>query len=301
MSLARGGRRTYNPHMRVSSAAPTQSPAHRLLRALAMTMMACISAPSIVDAVADAAHGAYSSSSAPTIGWSQSLITVALAPGESGFRRVTMAASATGDIRVHFSDGLTQFLRVTPSFSETGSIALELTFMVPASADLSARTGLVWMTRNGASFGSPLKILLKIQAQSLPPMPGPEGDRTLEGIDADGDGVRDDLEHYIAQALSSGPVGVHARRYVSLLQDRLMSASDPVLTRSRTLRTFWAFECLAEAAEVDVPTRRRIRATLLGRTLNTMQRSRAYLRSELHLSGMWIGRQDYMTAPCELN
>jgi len=48
-----------------------------------------------------------------------------------------------------------------------------------------------------AAYAKPLPLTLVIHDEPVPPDPGEAGKQTLEGIDSDGDGVRDDVQRWI--------------------------------------------------------------------------------------------------------
>ena len=97
-------------------------------------------------------------------------------------------------------------------------------WLVPVA--LTALIGVIWMFASGTVDTTPLQTLLGIKPAAtpvakqkpicsqvvvpagdcipqylahLPPDPGEAGKRTIEGIDSDGDGVRDDVQRFIAE------------------------------------------------------------------------------------------------------
>lgn len=60
----------------------------------------------------------------------------------------------------------------------------------------------------------------------LPPMPGSENDMTLEGVDSDADGIRDDVQIYIAQQYSDDALTNSALNKISILQQRQLENVD---------------------------------------------------------------------------
>ncbi len=118
--------------------------------------------------------------------------------------------------------------------------------------------------------------------QTLPPDPGPAGKKTLEGIDSDNDGVRDDVQCWIAltypnsektrAALSQGTI---------VMQQILLDAADPIKSYNNALESGNAVDCLnyvrADSARVG--------AEIEAVFLNTYLRSKAWLQADAHLSG----------------
>ena len=107
----------------------------------------------------------------------------------------------------------------------------------------------------------------------LPPDPGPGGNSTLGGVDTDADGVRDDVQRYIAAHL---PAGVHQGAFAvaRALQGALL-ASDAASTQAAGNAVVKSVVCLAKGVPDDVQ-RRRFRVDVTAHMLNTELRSRAY-------------------------
>ena len=51
-----------------------------------------------------------------------------------------------------------------------------------------------------------LTIIIPVESSELPPDPGEEGKADVAGIDSDNDGVRDDVERYIAYKYPDNPL-----------------------------------------------------------------------------------------------
>ncbi|MBA3353457.1 MAG: hypothetical protein H0U23_13755 [Blastocatellia bacterium] len=63
---------------------------------------------------------------------------------------------------------------------------------------------------------------------NLPPDPGPEGLKTIEGIDSDKDGVRDDVQRFIAENYGHSERAVRALREVAKGAQRQITIADTV-------------------------------------------------------------------------
>jgi len=117
----------------------------------------------------------------------------------------------------------------------------------------------------------------------LPPDPGDAGTATLQGIDADGDGVRDDIQRYIAYTFFGSP-----KTQATLLQDAvalqlIIIAGDNVDSASDAWKKAVAsLQCLTYT--FGAVAARRLDASLERRFLNTDPRMRAYYRSARHPS-----------------
>ncbi|MFQ3614387.1 MAG: hypothetical protein SNJ68_11840 [Cyanobacteriota bacterium] len=135
---------------------------------------------------------------------------------------------------------------------------------------------------------------------NLPPDPGEEGKRTLEGIDADGDGVRDDVQRWIYRRYPNEELKRKAMlRYAKTLQASIVNVNrdsrDQV--RARVLDGFRAercarlafggvdeFDLIDEVAEV-------VREVQL-QMLNTRERVIADLTVDIKFSGQVVGADE---------
>lgn len=124
-------------------------------------------------------------------------------------------------------------------------------------------------------FDDDLPIVVPI-ARKLPPDPGAAGNRTIEGIDADSDGVRDDVEREIVLAYPKNPKAravlyQMAQHYQSLLINRL---SANALLNAYGYLLAWT-PCLAAATGSPSGDAKMLRPWVL----NTYDRSMAYVTS----------------------
>lgn len=103
---------------------------------------------------------------------------------------------------------------------------------------------------------------------------------TVAGVDADNDGVRDDIETYIDQTYSGGsdgPTRDALRRYAKAAQAAMLEAGDQPRSVTHADERFRAIECLMAQEPADFPT---IFSELRARILNTDVRSKAYLEAD---------------------
>lgn len=124
------------------------------------------------------------------------------------------------------------------------------------------------------------------EGEELPPDPGEAGKATVEGIDSDNDGVRDELQRYIALAYPDDEETRKAlTKYVIAYQDFLLELADEEATirnaeemKQTMVCVFCARKSQGDAFEVidDIECE----------TLNTADRIKAYLEAEKHLGGM---------------
>lgn len=115
---------------------------------------------------------------------------------------------------------------------------------------------------------------------ALPPDPGPAGLATLAGIDSNTNGVRDDLERYIAMtypAASDADTRAALTQYTKVAQGAILDANDPVASEPHAQKLMDGVECLLFRRPDDA---RKLFLELRARILNTMDRSKAYLMAE---------------------
>lgn len=134
----------------------------------------------------------------------------------------------------------------------------------------------------------------------LPPDPGEGGKATLAGIDKDNDGVRDDVQRYIAMTYpNSAKTRAALTQYTKQLQGAILDASskelsmkhaeeyDKVLECGVTLLGFRAYY----EAEKD----------LKPLVLNTEARTMAYLQYDDHLGGEVFPDNTQGAAACDVD
>ena len=143
----------------------------------------------------------------------------------------------------------------------------------------------------------------------LPPDPGEAGKTTLEGIDSDGDDVRDDIQRYIAL---THPDSAKVRALFTMsakhLQKVLIDAGDKQLSIQHGHEGSSIVTQCEEFIEWDLKIDlTRDSLALIPEILNTDQRSRAYIQYNHQLSGnnFSIGRarsdKSPLKAKCDFN
>ena len=125
---------------------------------------------------------------------------------------------------------------------------------------------------------------------SLPPDPGEPGKATLEGIDSDGDGVRDDIQRYIALTYPDSRKTREAFRQFALALDKATLVTSDEESALRNVESMHrAIECLWYIhSEHSI----KMSDLLMAEYLNTYARSRAYLEYDAKLSGHVFGGKD---------
>lgn len=117
----------------------------------------------------------------------------------------------------------------------------------------------------------------------LPPDPGEAGKATIEGIDSDEDGVRDDIQRYIALTYPEQPEIQKALRQLAKAdQALLIDADDEAKTMENERKTSAAIECLFSK---DIENTSQIFKKMEAEYLNTKERILAQNKADSHLSG----------------
>lgn len=138
---------------------------------------------------------------------------------------------------------------------------------------------------------SPLCILDK---NGLPPDPGEAGKQTLEGIDCDHDGVRDDVQRYIAVTYpDSARSRAAAMQYVLSLEAYLTDANSAPLSKTNAKEMAYAIDCWNYnfmKSDADVAgglASYKLNDALTAIVLNTADRTYAYYKADSQLGAMF--------------
>ena len=100
---------------------------------------------------------------------------------------------------------------------------------------------------------------------------------TVSGVDADANGVRDDVERYIDLTYPDAPTRNALRQYGKAAQSTIIHAGDPTLSITYAAERFRAIECLMARRPNDFPT---VFSDVRSRILNTTARTQAYLQAD---------------------
>ncbi len=119
----------------------------------------------------------------------------------------------------------------------------------------------------------------------LPPDPGPNGKLTLVGVDADADGVRDDIQRYIALTYpNSAKARAALTQDAKVMQASLLDANDKAKSVQHGEETSKAGECLWYILG-SVDAAYKAGSLLREVVLNTDERNRAYFTYDDQLGG----------------
>jgi hypothetical protein len=136
---------------------------------------------------------------------------------------------------------------------------------------------------------------------ALPPDPGEAGKVTLEGIDSDGDGVRDDIQRYIALTYpDSERTRTALIQYTKVIQFTLLDADNSEVSTVHARERERAIDCLYY---INPDKANVIHSQLRARILNTDIRSRAYIISDGHLGErtFLLPSEDEMKSSCNFD
>jgi hypothetical protein len=168
------------------------------------------------------------------------------------------------------------------SVSPNTPVQVQITLhgLPPANRTL---TGTIHLRRAGTNLSEArsLPIEIVIAGDSLPPDPGSAGQLTLEGVDSDADGLRDDLQRHILLSYDDPATRSALTVIAKSFQSALLGAADKSASLNEAGRLQRGIECLYSFRS-DAKTTKNI---LMARVLNTRERSLAYLQFNHQLEG----------------
>jgi hypothetical protein len=228
---------------------------------------------------------------APTLQWTPSSVVQFALPRSSHKFAVHFRSNENlSQVDVFVTPALNSVLSVRPTrltkIVANKDYKLDLTLTAPSSRGVAFQgTIQLKMTQGTSATQSPaLPITFVIHDKPVPPDPGEAGKATLEGIDSDDDGVRDDIQRWIVLTyVSSRTVQAALFQYSRAAQLFLINADNKDLARQNDVMRQRGTECLLYIRPGDGwEIRDEIRAQLL----NTRSRALAYSKGDLQLSGV---------------
>jgi len=181
---------------------------------VAVLVVACGGGESEADPPTEKALG---SGLGSVIAWSPASITDTANPGSRQDIPVTFTASANvPNVTVSVVPALQKFVTASPtSFAslQKGQVAtVTLTVAPSAAVTLGTVQGTVQLRAGGSTLASPLTVTLALVAPEIingitvpPEPPANLNNATLAGFDANGNGVRDDVERMLANDFARQP------------------------------------------------------------------------------------------------
>lgn len=133
----------------------------------------------------------------------------------------------------------------------------------------------------------------------FPPDPGEAGKKTLEGIDSDHDGLRDDLQRWIYARFPNDPKKRAALRQMAVsYQKTLFLKHEPKEMEDEIRSSYKAIHCLRavflEGVEATVE-----REYIQAKVLNTKERTERYLEVDRWFDGMTMEMPEFNGSECE--
>jgi hypothetical protein len=146
----------------------------------------------------------------------------------------------------------------------------------------------------------------EIDISNLPPDPGKAGKATLAGIDSDKDGVRDDVQRWIAiNYPNSQKTRAALTQIAKAKQMILLNAANATKARANALVADNAAYCLTYVREQILglagSDAYNIKGELRAIYLNTYIRTKAWLQYDSHLGGMFFTIPQDLKQGCAFN
>jgi len=156
----------------------------------------------------------------------------------------------------------------------------------PAAGFPIGNTSVNWSAqdRSGNSGSAAQTMVARDSAliSRLPPDPGEAGMATLEGIDSDGDGVRDDVQRWIALSFPNSEKTRAALTQLTITEQQILVDADNADASVRNLlQMLDGLECLYYSSDSAGDIGRAHKAIFL----NTYMRSKAWLKADSHMIG----------------
>ena len=157
--------------------------------------------------------------------------------------------------------------------------SLRVTFTEPISGQIRLQVSAPFRGVLRRVLSAPINIAVTSDGtRPLPPDPGPAGSTTIAGIDSDGDGVRDDVQRYIAlNYTNSVKTQAALTQLTKAYLAELLDAENTHLTPTDSHAATYALDCLFY---VTPSTASQLLKQLEGQILNTKDRISAYLKAE---------------------
>jgi hypothetical protein len=127
-----------------------------------------------------------------------------------------------------------------------------------------------------ALFGG---LLVSCSGETSQPS-SPNATDSVAGVDADANGVRDDVDRYIDTTYADQPsadINKAVRQYAKAVQSSLIDAENQTRSLTHATERFRALECLMARRPSDFHT---IFVDVRAQLLNTASRSEAYLKAD---------------------
>ena len=230
------------------------------------------------------------SAAKPAVTWTPSSVTQIILPGGTDTISVSFTASKNlTNVTIRVVPEVTPFVDVTPSsfpaVAKGETKTLQLALSAPIADPLLGsfvRKGTIHLQRGTTTLARPLSVSIF----GLPPDPGEVGEATLEGIDSDGDGIRDDIQRFITLTHSdSARTRAALGQYAKAMQVALLDAGSKTDSIKHSRAAGHAIDCLYHVRSDDAFD---VSGELLAQILNTDERNLTYFQYDAQLSGQFF-------------
>jgi hypothetical protein len=183
-------------------------------------------------------------SAQPKIVWSPSSVYAGITSTTTVIKSVTFTSDqALQNVVLEAVPQIAGFIQIQPNtlaqVPASQPQTIRLIFSAPAAALFGAYDGTIHLRIGRVTLPQTLKTSVTFAVVSLPPDPGVAGKVTLQGIDSDGDGIRDDVERYIGLTYPAS-----ARQRAVLAQATLSLESQVLGTASSYQAVFDSLDCM---------------------------------------------------------
>ena len=117
--------------------------------------------------------------------------------------------------------------------------------------------------------------------ENLPPDPGEAGKATIEGVDIDDDGLRDDVQRFIYMNYSAEETRILVN-YAKNIQDMIINSDNKEASVTIAQKMMLQLECMMSLDPEGAREKLKNVESLL---VNTSERFREYIKANQHLSG----------------
>jgi hypothetical protein len=225
----------------------------------------------------------------PSIAWSSPAVYAGITSTTTVTKTLTFTSNQVlQGISLEAVPEIAKFVQIQPStvskLPAGQPQTVRLTFSAPAGAQFGAYDGTIHVRDGSRTLPQTLKTSITYAVVPLPPDPGEAGKATTAGIDSDGDGVRDDVERWIALSYpNSAKIRSALTQYSKAVQAPLLNPNDPELMMA-VGRAQFCSNRTQYLLGIPVTTGYLYRAALV-QLLNTYGRARAFSTADANSSG----------------
>lgn len=233
--------------------------------------------------------------SQPKITWSEPRITIKLAAGQGLLKTLTFTSDRNlQNVTIEPVPEIARFLTSVqpdslPNVTPGQSQSIGLSFFIPAGTPQGTYDGTIHIRSGNQTLPSTLKVVIEVSLLDIPPDPGEEGKVTLEGIDSDNDGVRDDIQRWFVLRYPDSEKKQSAFKQAAIdFQNTLLVANDKDASITATRNLLRSRECVYHALGANASNLTEVKFDLdqfRSVVLNTKLRTDAHFLSGKNFSG----------------